>query len=220
MRYANLHLPGVKPVVECVPSGLFILPQKMQMKTRYADTLSISRRTKPGQGSLEVGENLLRLMFRGFGKRRKRLNLALHGSRADFFENAIHSHGAEEVGIRRFLNCREQVALCHRLCHLQLLLRVEKGDHRERCFLVIGNGTSGTVRSKLIERSVKANHLAIEVVKGAKAEVAVLVNLPVGGLAVVNAGHQSGHQRGLIYLSRSMIVATGQVVPCRLDHCE
>lgn len=71
MHCASLHFTGTNPIVQCVSSGLFIPPQKVQVKPRYADTLRISWSTKSGQSPLDVGEDFLCLMFRCFCERRK-----------------------------------------------------------------------------------------------------------------------------------------------------
>ena len=75
MHCANLHLTAAKPIVKRVSSGLFILPQKVKVKPRHADTLRISRRKKSGQGPFHIGEDVLCLMFRCFCERRKRPDL-------------------------------------------------------------------------------------------------------------------------------------------------
>ena len=67
------------------------------MKPRYTDTLGISRRTKASQGPLHIGEDFLCLIFRSLRERRERPGLALHGSRADFIEDAVDCYGVEEV---------------------------------------------------------------------------------------------------------------------------
>ena len=47
---ANPHLTGAKTVVQCVSPGLFILAQKVQVKTRHADTLVQVHPLVPGGG--------------------------------------------------------------------------------------------------------------------------------------------------------------------------
>src|SRR5580704_8818938 len=220
MYGANLYLTGANTIVQRVSSGLFILPQKLQVKPCHADTLCINRRTKSGQGPLHVGEDFLCLMFRCFGEGNKRPSLTLHGSHANFIESAIHSYRAEEVGIRSFLNHRQQVALCHRLYQIQLPLRLKKGNHGKRRLLVICDWTSGSIRSNLIEHPVKAHHLTVEIIESAKTKIAMFPNVPIRHLTFVIPGYQSGHQGGLIQLTRSMIVTAGDVVPSWLDHCE
>jgi hypothetical protein len=116
MYCASLQLTGPKPVVQCVPAGLLILPQKVKMKAGYADALGICGRPKSGQGPSDFAEDFLCLMFGCFCEPRKRLGLKLRSSCADFLKYAIHSHGAEKVCIRRFLNHRQEV-------DLRLLLR-------------------------------------------------------------------------------------------------
>jgi hypothetical protein len=113
IHYANLHLTAAKPIVQGVSSGLFILPKEVQVKSRHTDTLRISRRAKSGQGPLHISEDFLRLMFRCLCESRKRPGLTLHCSCADFIEYAIHSHGAEQVGICQLLNQRQKFALRH-----------------------------------------------------------------------------------------------------------
>ena len=56
---------------------------------------------------------------------------------------------------------------------------MEKGNYSERRLLIGHDGTSGPIRSKLIERPVKADHLTIEVIESAKAEIAMFPNLSI-----------------------------------------
>src|SRR5579862_289550 len=188
MHGANLYLSCAKPKVECMSSGVSILPQKVQVKPRHSDPLRISWRTKSGQGPLHVSKDVLCLVFRCFCERRKRSGLALHGSRADFIEDAVDSHRVEEVGISRLLNHRQEFTLRHRPRYIQLLLRLEKSNHSERRLLLARDGASGPIRSKLIKRPIKTDHLAIELVERSKPEVAMFSDLAVCRLALVNPG--------------------------------
>src|SRR5580658_9532893 len=104
MHGTDLHIPGPHLKIQRMSTGLVVLPEEVKMKARYADALSICGRTKSRQSSLHVGEDFLRLVFGCLRKRGERSGLTLHGSCADFIEDAIHSHRAEQIGIRRLLN--------------------------------------------------------------------------------------------------------------------
>ena len=87
---------------------------------------------------------------------------------------------------------------------------MEPGDRRERGAVGWRRPGGGSVRAQPVANAVEDDHLAIEVVEGAQAEVAVTQDVGDGDVAVVDAFEQGADRRELIHL----VVVAGRGLSC------
>ena len=81
-----------------------------------------------------------------------------------------------------------------------LEVAVEPGDRREGGAIRWRGPGGGSVGAQPVANAVEDDHLAVEVVEGAQAEVAVAKDVGDGGVAVVDAFEQCADRRELIHL--------------------
>jgi hypothetical protein len=126
------------------------------------------------EGSIDIRKIEFRLLSRSLGER-KSIELRVHGASVDMREVAIDAEGVKEIIRITVLVADGGDFLETRGILDGLILIPDKvRDYGERGSHVIDNVQDFAITSRLIDCSVKHDHLAVEVLKRSQPEVAVV----------------------------------------------
>ena len=111
-------------------------------------------------------------------------------------------NGDDEIGTRqRLVDARFEPGAVDGFGHLETTVGVEPGDDGERGALIRIGDMRTAVPAQLIADAVEHQHLAVETIERAEAEVAVPQQLSDRYVAVVDAVEQRAHRRRLVDLA-------------------
>ena len=184
---------------EHVAAAAAVGADEVQVVAADLDPLGVAGKAEAEHRPLDVGQLEDVLVGDHLGQRPVGRALARHRAGADEREAAVEAQGAGGgPGGDQLVEAGQQLVV-RALGRRQPLVdrRLEAGDDRERRPLPRADPVDPPVDVGAEELAVERDHLAVEVVQRAEAEVAVLGQLGEAEVAVVGALEQGADRRGL-----------------------
>src|SRR6202007_589479 len=157
-----------------MPAAGAVSRDEVQVITRHIQGLRVLRSPEAHEGPRDIAKFELRLNGRRLNQRNSFFRAA-HRSRVDIVECSIDSQSEKEVvRLAQGVEVRSQVGQVGAILQGDCLIQRKGGDCRERTENVVLYFSHRAVRAHLKEVPVHDDHLTIQTLEGAYAQITVL----------------------------------------------
>ena len=214
----DIKLATGQPALEHVTAGAPVRGDEVEVVSGDVQPLRVVWKPEAHEAARDLAKLEGRLILDDLYEGRVGPALAGHAARLDVIEASVHPDGATR---RATTDDLVQVVTkgleIHRHGKRSRRIRLEDGHHGERGSSISVDGIGSTIRLYLVEAAVETDHLSVEGVERAEAEISTTLELSEADVALVFSLHKGVDGRSLEERVVEVFIPSEVLLPEILD---